>query len=274
MSGEQIEVQGVPVAQPELLGALTKARGAAKLLRIDTPDGYDEGALALLLATASQAGFERVNLEHDWRVVTVPIGSEGSAARFVAWTVAGNLVVLDMSAPDPTKPLGPFTPAQVESGELEAALEAACANGACSVELQLGPGDASDGIWALLERWARVTAGVPALSYKVAAVTWGATAVSGRLPPVVIQRIVRSNFKKLRQCYEAGLGRNADLTGRVTARFVIGRDGKVSNVSDGGSDLPDPEVVSCTLKEFYGFAFPAPAGGIVTVVYPIMFATD
>jgi hypothetical protein len=58
----------------------------------------------------------------------------------------------------------------------------------------------------------------------------------------------------------------------ASARFVIRRDGKVSNVADGGSDMSDAEVVSCTLKAFYGLEFPPPANGIVTVVYPIMFA--
>jgi len=52
--------------------------------------------------------------------------------------------------------------------------------------------------------------------------------------------------------------------------FVIGRDGSVSNVGNGGSDLPDSGVVSCVLSAFYGLSFPQPEGGIVTVVYPIM----
>ncbi len=59
-------------------------------------------------------------------------------------------------------------------------------------------------------------------------------------------------------------------TGRVTVRFVIGRDGAVSNVSNGGSDLPDSNVVNCVVKAFYGLSFPKPEGGIVTVQYPIM----
>jgi hypothetical protein len=58
----------------------------------------------------------------------------------------------------------------------------------------------------------------------------------------------------------------------VSARFVIGRDGAVSNVSNGGSDLPDGGVVSCVISAFYGLSFPQPEGGIVTVVYPIMLA--
>jgi hypothetical protein len=103
-------------------------------------------------------------------------------------------------------------------------------------------------------------------------VRMGATTVSGRLPPEVIQRIVRQNFGRFRMCYEQGLGRNPNLEGRVSARFVIGRDGSVSNVSNGGSDLPDSGVVSCVISAFYGLSFPQPEGGIVTVVYPIMLA--
>ena len=100
----------------------------------------------------------------------------------------------------------------------------------------------------------------------------GSTTVSGRLPAEVIQRAVRQNFGRFRMCYEQGLMRNPNLEGRVTARFVIGRDGGVSNVSNGGSDLPDSGVVSCVVSAFYGLSFPAPDGGIVTVSYPIAFS--
>jgi hypothetical protein len=99
----------------------------------------------------------------------------------------------------------------------------------------------------------------------------GVTTVSGRLPPEVIQRIVRQNYGRFRMCYEQGLSRNPNLEGRVAVRFVIGRDGAVSNVANGGSDLPDSSAVSCVVSAFYGLSFPQPEGGVVTVVYPIMF---
>ena len=99
---------------------------------------------------------------------------------------------------------------------------------------------------------------------------WG---VSGRLPPEAIQRIVRQNFGRFRLCYEDGLRRNPSLEGRVTVNFVIGRDGAVSNVSEGGSDLPDQQVRSCVVRNFYGLSFPQPEGGIVTVAYPISFSS-
>jgi 2-polyprenyl-6-methoxyphenol hydroxylase-like FAD-dependent oxidoreductase len=73
-------------------------------------------------------------------------------------------------------------------------------------------------------------------------------------------------------CYEDGLRKNPNLEGRVEARFVIGRDGAVSNVRNGASDLPDSKVVSCVVGTYYGLSFPPPTDGIVTVSYPIFFS--
>jgi hypothetical protein len=97
------------------------------------------------------------------------------------------------------------------------------------------------------------------------------TVSTGRLPAEVIQRIVRQNFGRFRLCYENGLRTSPSLQGRVVVRFVIGRDGQVSNVG-GGGDLPDGAVVSCVTRAFYGLSFPQPDGGIVTVSYPIAFS--
>jgi len=103
-------------------------------------------------------------------------------------------------------------------------------------------------------------------------VRMGATSVSGRISPEVIQRIVRQNFGRFRLCYESALGSNPSLQGRVAVRFLISRTGSVTSVGDGGSELPDPNVVSCVVRAFYGLQFPEPEGGTVTVVFPIMFS--
>jgi hypothetical protein len=96
--------------------------------------------------------------------------------------------------------------------------------------------------------------------------------VSGRIAPEVIQRIVRQNFGRFRLCYENGLRNNPALAGRVSVRFVIGRDGGVASAASGGSDLPDGGVVSCVTSAFYGLSFPPPESGIVTITYPLMFS--
>jgi tetratricopeptide (TPR) repeat protein len=103
-------------------------------------------------------------------------------------------------------------------------------------------------------------------------VRMGATTISGRLPPEVVQRIVRQNFGRFRLCYENGLRNNPNLQGRVSVRFVIDRSGATANVGNGGSDLPDSSVVNCIVRSFTGLSFPQPEGGIVTVTYPISFA--
>ncbi|MFS8070338.1 MAG: AgmX/PglI C-terminal domain-containing protein, partial [Byssovorax sp.] len=98
-----------------------------------------------------------------------------------------------------------------------------------------------------------------------------AVSVSGSLPPEVIQRIVRQSFGRFRLCYENGLRNNPSLRGRVNTRFIIGMDGSISSVVNGGSDLPDAGVVACVVRSFYNLTFPQPSSGPVTVTYPVLF---
>ncbi|GAC1526390.1 MAG: hypothetical protein NVS3B10_24780 [Polyangiales bacterium] len=54
-------------------------------------------------------------------------------------------------------------------------------------------------------------------------------------------------------------------------KFVLARSGSVTPAAAGGSDLPDQGVVSGVVRGFQNLSFPQPEGGIVTVVYPIIF---
>ncbi len=96
----------------------------------------------------------------------------------------------------------------------------------------------------------------------------------GRLAPETIQQVVRANFGKMRQCYENGLRRNPNLQGKIAARFTIETDGSVTHaedVSEAGEAIPDPAVASCVVAVFAVLKFPKPEGGVVKVVYPIVF---
>jgi hypothetical protein len=101
-----------------------------------------------------------------------------------------------------------------------------------------------------------------------------ALGVNGYLEPTLIQKIVRQSNGRYRACYEAGLGRDAKLAGRVAVRFVIGRDGRVVSTADADSNLPDRVAVACVIAAFGTLQFPPPSGGEVTVVYPIMFSPE
>jgi hypothetical protein len=137
------------------------------------------------------------------------------------------------------------------------------------------PGHGGGGSWGIggIGHRARLHTGHHYAARRYSCSGYGCS-VSGRLPPESIRRIVRQNFGRFRACYEQGLGRNPALDGTVTTRFVIGHDGAVSNVANGGSTLPDAGVVSCVVRAFYGLGFPQPEGGIVTVTYPIVFSHE
>ncbi len=94
----------------------------------------------------------------------------------------------------------------------------------------------------------------------------------GRLPPETIQATVRASFGALKVCYEAGLARNAKLTGTVAVKYVIAEDGSTIDAADEKSTLPDKGVVDCIVGELRKLTYPKPQGGRVTVVYPILFA--
>jgi hypothetical protein len=98
-----------------------------------------------------------------------------------------------------------------------------------------------------------------------------ATSVSGRLPPEVIQRIVRQNFGRFRVCYENDLRHQPSLSGRVSVSFTIARDGSVGSVAASGESVP-ASTATCVGKAFGGLSFPQPEGGVVRVVYPITFS--
>jgi hypothetical protein len=101
----------------------------------------------------------------------------------------------------------------------------------------------------------------------------GATSVTGRLPPEVIQRIVRQNFGRFRLCYENGLRTNAKLEGNVVIRFEIDPTGAVSTTSvTKATTLSDKGVAACVERAFHGLSFPQPEGGKVVVVYPLQFS--
>ena len=96
----------------------------------------------------------------------------------------------------------------------------------------------------------------------------------GGLDPAVIQRIVRQNFGRFRMCYEHGLVGNPALSGRVSTKFVIARDGSVSTTALGDSDLPDANVSACVVRSFSGLSFPSHDGAVLQVTYPLVFTPD
>lgn len=93
----------------------------------------------------------------------------------------------------------------------------------------------------------------------------------GKLDQQAVEGIVQSGYKLFAHCYRDGLDRDPTLGGAVRLRFVIGANGRVARVIDGGSDLPDDGVVACVAEGFFAMEFPPPRGGNVHLRYRIHF---
>jgi hypothetical protein len=106
-----------------------------------------------------------------------------------------------------------------------------------------------------------------------AAARSGESVVSGRIPPEVIQGTIRRHYAGIRDCYLSALELHPELTGRIAVRFVISREGLVTEAALAQSDLP-AALNECILDIFRGIEFAKPEGGIVTVVYPLKFAPE
>lgn len=94
---------------------------------------------------------------------------------------------------------------------------------------------------------------------------------SGVLAEDAIDNVITAGYPLFARCYRDGVNRNNDLDGTVRLHFVVGTAGAVSEVSDGGSDLTDHQVVDCIAEGFYALRFPQPQRGSVQVLYRIGF---
>jgi len=96
--------------------------------------------------------------------------------------------------------------------------------------------------------------------------------VKGALDKDIIRRIVRSHINEVRACYNDGLAKNPDLSGRVGIQFTIGSDGKVSKTKVATTTLKDKAVGKCVAGAIKSWKFPRPkGGGVVVVTYPFVF---
>jgi len=95
--------------------------------------------------------------------------------------------------------------------------------------------------------------------------------VQGSLDKDIIRRIVRAHINEVRHCFNQGLARDPNLSGRVAIEFVIDPTGKVTNSVVATSTLKDASVARCIAKAVKRWKFPKPkGGGLVKVTYPFV----
>ncbi len=97
--------------------------------------------------------------------------------------------------------------------------------------------------------------------------------VKGALDKDIIRRIVRAHINEVRHCYNQGLVRDPNLSGRVAVQFTIGPTGKVPVAVVQESTIKDRDVANCVAKAVKRWTFPKPqGGGNVVVTYPFVLS--
>lgn len=78
---------------------------------------------------------------------------------------------------------------------------------------------------------------------------------------------VQVRFPLFAHCYRAAIDRNRRAAGIVRLRLEVDATGKVIEVGDAGSVVPDPYALDCIAEGFYAMDLPPPDGGPVQILY-------
>jgi len=95
--------------------------------------------------------------------------------------------------------------------------------------------------------------------------------IVGEMDPEIIMQIIKDHLGYFKWCYEKELNINPRLSGKLTADFVIGINGRVTSSRIKKSSLHNSAVESCVARKIRVLKFPAPENGIVQVYYPFVF---
>ncbi len=85
---------------------------------------------------------------------------------------------------------------------------------------------------------------------------------------------MRPSYRAFLACFNALLERRPGLSGTIEVGFRITIAGGVEGVKLTSATLDDPEFANCIVATFRTLRFPAPDGGDVDVVYPLLFEPD
>lgn len=97
--------------------------------------------------------------------------------------------------------------------------------------------------------------------------------ILGALEKSLIDGVIKVNLRDIGQCYERGLQERPDLSGKLTIKFVIAKDGTISSATVKSTTMNDPATERCVCDVFLKMQFPEPkGGGIVIVSYPFLFS--
>ena len=95
--------------------------------------------------------------------------------------------------------------------------------------------------------------------------------VSGSLSKAEVDKVIGKHWSKISRCYENGLRKSPNLSGKLTISWKVMSSGKTAQVKQVLSSLGSPQVSQCIMKIIKKLRFPKPKGGAVKIKYPFVF---
>jgi outer membrane biosynthesis protein TonB len=95
--------------------------------------------------------------------------------------------------------------------------------------------------------------------------------VSGSLSKAEVDKVIGKHWSKISRCYERGLRKSPNLSGKLTVSWKVTSSGKTAQVKQVLSSLGSPQVSQCIMKIIKKLRFPKPKGGAVKIKYPFVF---
>lgn len=86
-----------------------------------------------------------------------------------------------------------------------------------------------------------------------------------------IRRVVSAKSNAIKYCFERELQTNPQLSGKISAQWNIGLDGKVMSASIASTTMNNRKVEGCIANVIKRMRFDAPDGGICIINYPFVF---
>lgn len=100
----------------------------------------------------------------------------------------------------------------------------------------------------------------------------GDVALFGSLPTDAVEAGVRGVLDRVAQCYLVGLAEAPGLSGQLVVSFTVLPDGRAHGPELKRTELWNPTVESCVLRQVATASFAPPQGGaIARVTYPFSF---
>lgn len=95
----------------------------------------------------------------------------------------------------------------------------------------------------------------------------------GGIDKSAIDAVIKRHMSQIRYCYQRELTKTPSLSGKISVKFIIAKDGSVSSSTVANSSMGSPAVESCVTGRFLRMQFPElRGGGIAVVKYPFVFA--